>query len=435
MAVGLKRLLGIALVLGLLATAAAGADARLTPGAPFDGRYAYQLTKLQVDAGPRPAGSATQRAVAERLVKLLPAGRFEAVPGGLRNIVGAVPGRLPAILVVAHYDTTDVPGYLGANNSAAGVGAVIAIAEALRSDPRRPGQAAVRFLLTDGEEAPTGYSDFYAEGLRGSKAYAAAHAPELREVIVLDFIALHDLQLTRDVTSDLPLWARLRAAASRSGTRSLFPPATQGSVMDDHTPFLRAGIPAIDLIDFRYACWQKLCDNLSQVSLTNLTSVGTTVLELVRSERAPPSTVTQAPGGITQSSVAGIHLGATQAQARALMTKPVHLDRLEDGYIRLVSARQKLESYFRTGTKGVAVVTTWNRQLRTDKGIGPCSTVAALKLAYPGRLAAFREGGRVVAYRLGNLIFTVEGGRRVGVVALGRGTQAVYVALNATECS
>ena len=59
--------------------------------------------------------------------------------------------------------------------------------------------------------------------------------------------------------------------------------------MDDHTPFLRAGIPAIDLIDFRYACWQKLCDDLSQVSLTNLTRVGRTVLELVRSERAPRS--------------------------------------------------------------------------------------------------------------------------------------------------
>jgi hypothetical protein len=147
------------------------------------------------------------------------------------------------------------------------------------------------------------------------------------------------------------------------------------------------------------------------------------------------SAVAQGRGGVTQSSIAGIRLGASQANARALMTRPVHLDRLEDGYIRLVSPRQNLESYFRTGTKGIAVVTTWNRQLRTDKGIGPCSTVAALKRAYTGRLVRFRQGGRIVAYRLGALIFTVEGGRRVGVVALGRGTEAVYVALSATECS
>jgi hypothetical protein len=282
----LKRLLGAILAAGMLAAVASGASARLHPGAPFGGAYAYRLTKLQVDAGPRPAGSATQRRVAEKLVKLLPAGRFEAVPGGLRNIVGAVPGRLPAILVVAHYDTTDVPGYLGANNSAAGVGAVIAIAKALAEDPRVAGQRAVRFLLTDGEEAPTGHTDFYAEGLRGCKAYVAAHAKEIAEVVVLDFIALRNLQLLRDATADEALWARLRAAAARAGTSALFPPGMQGAVLDDHSPFLRAGIPAIDLIDFRYACWQKLCDDMSKVSQANLQKVGTTVLELVRAERS-----------------------------------------------------------------------------------------------------------------------------------------------------
>ena len=240
---------------------------------------------MQVDAGPRPAGSATQRAVAEKLVKLLPNGHFEAVPGGLRNIVGSLPGRMPAILLVAHYDTTDVPGYLGANNSATGVGAVIAIAKALKSDPQASGRRAVRFLLTDGEEAPSGFEDFYAEGLRGSKAYASAHAKELREVIVLDFIALHDELLRRDTTSDRPLWARLRSAAARSKTLAIFPDQVQGTVLDDHTPFLRAGVPAIDLIDFDYPCWQKLCDDLSQVSKVNLAKVGRTVLELIRAER------------------------------------------------------------------------------------------------------------------------------------------------------
>jgi hypothetical protein len=138
---------------------------------------------------------------------------------------------------------------------------------------------------------------------------------------------------------------------------------------------------------------------------------------------------------ITPSYIVGIELGMTQSQARSLMTKLVRVDRLEDGYVRLVSARQKVESYFRNGTKGVAVVTTWNRQLQTDEQVGPCSTVATLRKAYGSRLTPFRRGGKVVAYRLGNLIFTTEGGKRVGVVALGRGAQAVYVALNATECS
>ena len=276
--------LAACLCVGLLIAAGVVAGA-LHPGAPFDGRYAYELTKLQVSYGPRPAGSVAQRSVAARLVKLLPGGHFEPVPGGLRNIVGGLPGRAPAIVVAAHYDTTDVPGYLGANNSATGVGAVIAIARALKGDRRVPGQAAVRFVLFDGEEAPTGYTDFYTEGLRGSRAYAAAHAKEIREVIVLDFIALHDEQLSRDRSSDPALWSRLRAAARRAGTLDLFPSTLQGVVLDDHTPFLRASIPAVDLIDFHYPCWQKLCDDMSQVSSKNLTRVGTTVLELMRLER------------------------------------------------------------------------------------------------------------------------------------------------------
>jgi glutaminyl-peptide cyclotransferase len=286
MRAGLHRFVPAAVTgAGLLVAAASGSTGGLHPGMPFDGRFAYALTKLQLSFGPRPAGSAAQRAAAARLVKLLPGGRFEAVPGGLRNIVGEVPGRNPAIVVAAHYDTTDVPGYLGANNSAAGVGAVVTLARALQSDRRAPGRAAIRFVLFDGEEAPSGFTDFYAEGLRGSKAYAAAHAGEIREVVVLDFIALHDERLRRDPSSDPALWSRLRAAAARAHSLAIFPRQTQGEVLDDHTPFIRAGVPAIDLIDFDYPCWQKACDDLSQVSRTNLTKVGTTVLELLRTER------------------------------------------------------------------------------------------------------------------------------------------------------
>jgi hypothetical protein len=138
---------------------------------------------------------------------------------------------------------------------------------------------------------------------------------------------------------------------------------------------------------------------------------------------------------ITPNYVAGIQLGMTQAKAVSFLTKPVRTDHLEDGYLRLVSPRQKVEAYFRTGTKGVAVVTTWNRRLQTDEQIGPCSTVTALKHAYGSKLVPFRMGGgTVLAYRLGNLVFTVQDGKRVGVVALGRGNPAVYVALNATPC-
>ena len=277
--------LPIALALGLALGSAGARPAGPVPRS-FDEARAYALVKLQLSYGPRPAGSPAERAVARVLVRMLPHGHFEPVPGGLENIVGGLPGRQPAIVIAAHYDTTPVPGYLGANNSATGVAAVIEMARDLARDPRRSGQRAIVFALFDGEEAPV-YPppDFLAEALRGSRAYVAAHRASTREMVLLDFIALHGESLPRDAGSNATLWSQLRAAARRAGTLSYFPDAVGEAIYDDDTPFNQAGIPAIDLIDFNYPCWQKVCDDLTQVSQPSLAAVGRTVLALLRSER------------------------------------------------------------------------------------------------------------------------------------------------------
>ena len=149
---------------------------------------------------------------------------------------------------------------------------------------------------------------------------------------------------------------------------------------------------------------------------------------------AAPIASAQKAIDISPNYVAGITLGISKAKARTFLGKPVRVDRLEDGYERLVSQRLKVEVYFRSGTKGVAVVTTWNRTLQTDEHVGPCSTVGALRAAYGSRLVPFKQNGKTIAYRLGNLVFTTGGGPRIGTVALGRGTAAAYVALNAPAC-
>jgi hypothetical protein len=254
----------------------------------FDGRRAFAELRRQVELGPRPAGSATLRRLAERLREELPRGRFERVPGHprLRNVVGHLPGTKPAVVVAAHYDTKNLPGFVGANDGAAGTAAVMELARVLRRTKRPEGAPELRFVLFDGEEATDDDRDFRETGLRGSTAYARAHASELEALILLDFIADKDLRIPREAGSDKALWERLRAAAKKVGAGSTFPAQrTTGEITDDHTPFAEAGVPAIDLIDFDFPCWHRRCDDMSAVSAGSLDRSGESVLELLRTWR------------------------------------------------------------------------------------------------------------------------------------------------------
>ena len=64
-----------------------------------------------------------------------------------------------------------------------------------------------------------------------------------------------------------------------------FPNATRPEILDDHTPFTRAGIPAIDLIDFDYPWWHTPEDTVDKLSQRSLDASGEAVLELLRTWR------------------------------------------------------------------------------------------------------------------------------------------------------
>jgi hypothetical protein len=50
--------------------------------------------------------------------------------------------------------------------------------------------------------------------------------------------------------------------------------------VDDHTPFLRAGVSAVDLIDWSYP-GHDVGDRIEALSRTSLDAVGETVVQLV----------------------------------------------------------------------------------------------------------------------------------------------------------
>jgi len=265
------------------------APARPAAGLPrvdrFDSERAFAELRRQVELGPRPAGSEPLRRLAVRLRRKLPRGSFERVPGhpGLRNVVGRILGSRPAIAIGAHYDTKNLPGFVGANDGAAGTAAVLELARALRAMERPRGAPELRFLLFDGEEASDDSRPFRATGLRGSTAYAKRHDGEIGTLILLDFIAAKDLSILREHNSDRGLWRRLRAAAHDVGAGAAFPSGgLGGAITDDHVPFLERGVRAIDLIQWPYVCFHQRCDDMSAVSERSLDMTGESVLQLVR---------------------------------------------------------------------------------------------------------------------------------------------------------
>ncbi len=283
--------LGALLAAGLLATSCGGNDdsASAAEKVPppkvdrFDAQAAYELVRDQVELGPRPAGSEPSRVLAARLRRMLPNGRFQPIGGGLRNVVGRVPGRNPkrVVIVGAHYDTKEIADFVGAVDGASGTAIAAELARTIEPRELRP---TVVFLMFDGEEVPAGKSDeeFTRYGIRGSKAVAPRYK-NAEAMILLDFVGNKGLRIPRESYSNAGLWQRLRGAARAVGVGKVFPAEDLGGgIQDDHLPFIEQGVPSIDLIDFDFPCWHRTCDDLSKVSQRSLDASGETVYELLR---------------------------------------------------------------------------------------------------------------------------------------------------------
>jgi Zn-dependent M28 family amino/carboxypeptidase len=58
--------------------------------------------------------------------------------------------------------------------------------------------------------------------------------------------------------------------AEKLGYNTAFIQEEKYSMLDDHTPFLEAGIPAVDVIDFDYEFWHTTQDTMDKVSIESL---------------------------------------------------------------------------------------------------------------------------------------------------------------------
>jgi len=282
----------------------------VTPG-EFNAERAFADLEAQVELGPRPAGSPANRRQARLLARRLRRAGVEGVriQRPLRNVVGRIPGTEDdAILLAAHHDTKDIPGFVGANDGASGVAVVLELARAL---PRRVEGPSVHIALFDGEE-PRGDRLFQLDGTRGSRQFvsyaaraedsgrAVQSTPPLSKIgamILFDLVGDCDLQIPREGYSDAELYEYI--ALQPTGAESPFGGETE-PIGDDHVPFVEAGVAAVDLIDFTYgpgarpgAYWHTTEDTLDKVCPESLDAVGEAVLRILPKEEQAASS----PGG------------------------------------------------------------------------------------------------------------------------------------------
>jgi Zn-dependent M28 family amino/carboxypeptidase len=253
--------------------------------AQFDGEAAYQHVLAQVELGPRPTGSQANLEVGNYIVeKLVQTGwqvesqEFTYRDVAARNIVGRA-GAGPVAVIGAHYDTRlradNDPDHgrrgepvLGANDGASGVAVLLELARVLDKS-RLSHEVWLAFFDAEDNGRLDGWE--FAVGAR----HMAENLEVIPEwVIVVDMIGDADQQIYQERNSTPALRDEIWAIAARLGYGDYFIPELRWSMLDDHTPFLQRGIPALLIIDFDYPHWHTVEDTADKVGPQSLERVG-----------------------------------------------------------------------------------------------------------------------------------------------------------------
>jgi hypothetical protein len=279
----------------LVATVSAAACASAAQPAPeFDGKRAFEHVRQLVEIGPRPAGSPGAARARDYITAQLRAlgiivdeQAFDArTPRGMVRMVNlraTIPGARgtagPRLIVSGHYDTKLFEDFrfVGANDGGSSAAFLIELARVLSEGKRG---LAIELVFFDGEEAVIDWN-VGDDNTYGSRHYVAAAQKDgalanVRAMILVDMIGDRDLRIMRETNSTAWLTDTIWSAARRAGRREFVDDYLE--VQDDHLPFLRAGVPAVDIIDLDYPAWHTPEDTLDKVAPESLQAVGDVVL-------------------------------------------------------------------------------------------------------------------------------------------------------------
>ncbi len=285
----IRNLLCMGLMCGVVFSASSCVS---SPEGLFSGEEALELAVKQMDFGDRIPGSDAHHQTGEWIVAKLEASgwsttiqAFENQGVLLRNIIGKMDERTATgpIILGAHYDTRPhadldlhdsslpVPG---ANDGASGVAVLLELARVLEI---QEGTHPVWLVFFDAEDS--GNINGW-DWIVGSKYFVEYLSIQPEAVVIVDMVGDEDLQLYYEWNSDRELAQEIWHIASGLGYAA-FIQTERYSMIDDHTPFLLAGIPAVDIIDFDYPYWHTTEDTMDKISASSLEQVGRTLQQWV----------------------------------------------------------------------------------------------------------------------------------------------------------
>ena len=273
-------------------------SASSAPKPDINGNHVMQYVREIVAIGSRPVGSAGHAKLEQYILSKLkgvdveqdkftaqtPVGKFP-----INNIIAKFPGRKDGIIVVAgHYDTNyPLPkAYVGANDGGSSTGLLLALADQFRG--KTLDGYSVWLAWTDGEEAFVKWTE--TDSLYGTRHLAQnwqqdGTAKKVKAFILVDMIGDADLDILEETGSTPWLRELVYKAATNLGYQSHFYQYKSG-VEDDHLPFLKIGVPAVDIIDLDYGYnnvfHHTVQDTLDKLSPQSLAISGDVVLETIR---------------------------------------------------------------------------------------------------------------------------------------------------------
>jgi glutaminyl-peptide cyclotransferase len=263
-----------------------GSDPVEKPAA-FDGKRAMEYLEAICKIGPRMSGTTGMKKQQDLIEKhftdlgakvtyqkFTARQRSVGKPVEMANmVISYYPDRTRRIILCSHYDTRPIADqepnprrwhdpFVSANDGGSGVAFLMEMGHQMKALKSNVG---VDFVLFDGEEYVFDKSDTY---FFGSTHFGKEYAKVRRKItytgaVLLDMIAGKGATFPVEQNS----WTRASklvkevwSIAKEQKCGAFEEGFSKYAVEDDHIALNRAGIPAIDIIDFDYPHWHRLTD-------------------------------------------------------------------------------------------------------------------------------------------------------------------------------